>query len=77
MEAGIQTGTAIQAPLAILGFLLGLAAWWQTGQVGRATGAVAMIADWPFTFFAIMPENHRLMAIEPGPREVGFAPRRT
>ena len=53
MEAGIQTGTAIQAPLAILGFLLGLAAWWQTGQVGWATGAVATIANWPFTFFAI------------------------
>jgi hypothetical protein len=54
----------MQAPLAILGFLLGLAAWWQTGQVG-AIGAVAMIANWPFTFFAIMPVKHRLMAIEP------------
>jgi hypothetical protein len=67
----------MQASLAILGFLLGLAAWWQTGQVGRATGAVAMIANWPFTFFDIMPENHRLIAIEPGPREVGLARRRT
>jgi Domain of unknown function (DUF1772) len=60
-----KRGTAMQAPLAILGFLLGLAVWWQTGQVGWAIGAVAMIANWPFTFFAIMPVNHRLMAIEP------------
>ena len=27
-------GTAMQAPLAIVGFLLGLAAWWQTGHFG-------------------------------------------
>jgi hypothetical protein len=24
-----------------------------------------MVANWPFTFFAIMPTNDRLMAIEP------------
>jgi len=55
----------MQAPLAIVGFLLGLAAWWQTGHAGWAIGAVLMIANWPFTFLAIMPVNHRLMAIEP------------
>ena len=27
-----KRGTAMQAPLAIIGFLLGLAAWWQTGH---------------------------------------------
>ena len=58
----------MKAPLAILGFLLGLAARWQTGQVGWATGGVAMIANWPFTFFAIMPGNHRLMVMSRGPR---------
>ena len=31
-----KRGTAMQAPLAILGFLLGMAAWWQTGHVGWA-----------------------------------------
>ncbi len=29
----------MQAPLAIEGFLLGLAAWWQTGHVGWIRGA--------------------------------------
>jgi hypothetical protein len=58
-------GTAMQAPLAIAGFLLGLAAWWQSGHVGWTIGALLMIANWPFTFFAIMPTNNRLMLIEP------------
>ena len=58
-------GTAMQAPLAIAGFLLGLAAWWQTGHVGWLLGALLMIANWPVTFLAIMPTNKRLMATEP------------
>ena len=60
-----KRGTAMQAPLAVLGFLLGLAAWWQTGHVGWALGALLMVANWPFTFFVIMPTNDRLMAVEP------------
>jgi hypothetical protein len=58
-------GLAMQAPLAIVGFLLGLTAWWQTGQVGWLLGALLMIANWPVTFLAIMPTNNRLMATEP------------
>jgi hypothetical protein len=60
-----KRGTAMQAPLAVIGFLLGLAAWWQTGHAGWAVGGLLMVANWPFTLFAIMPTNHRLMGIEP------------
>ena len=60
-----KRGTAMQAPLAVAGLVLGLAAWWQAGHLGWALGALLMIANWPFTFFAIMPTNHRLMATEP------------
>ena len=60
-----KRGTAMQAPLALAGFLLGLAAWWQTGHLGWALGALLMLANWPFTFVAIMPTNSRLMATEP------------
>jgi hypothetical protein len=60
-----RRGTAMQAPLAVLGFVLGLAAWWQAGHPGWVAGAVLMIANWPVTFFAIMPTNDRLMALDP------------
>src|SRR3712207_4658281 len=60
-----KRGTAMQAPLAVAGFLLGLAAWWRAGHVGWALGALLMIANWPFTYVAVMPTNHRLMATEP------------
>ena len=60
-----KRGTAMQAPLAILGFLLGIAAWWQSGDLVWAVGALLMLANWPFTFFGIMPTNKRLMATAP------------
>ncbi len=60
-----KRGTLMQAPLAVAGFLLGLLAWWQSGDLSFAIGAVLMIANWPVTFFAIMPTNNRLMALQP------------
>jgi hypothetical protein len=60
-----KRGFAMQAPLAILGFLLGLAAWWQTSHPGWLIGALFMIANWPFTFLAIMPTNRKLLAADP------------
>jgi len=60
-----KRGTVMQTPLAVVGFLLGLAAWWQTGYIGWAIGELLMIANWPVTIFAIMPTNTRLMATDP------------
>jgi hypothetical protein len=65
-QPAYRRGTAMQAPLAILGFLLGIASWWQTGHAGWMLGALLMIANWPVTYFAIMPTNDRLMALQPG-----------
>ena len=55
----------MQAPLALLGCLLGLIAWWQTSQPGFLAGAIAMIAPWPWTLIAIKPINDALLATEP------------
>jgi Domain of unknown function (DUF1772) len=40
-KPAFKRGTAMQAPLAIIGFLLGLAAWWQTGHWAWLLGAAA------------------------------------
>jgi hypothetical protein len=59
-----KRGYAMQAPLAILGFLLGLLAWWQTGLWTWLAGAIIMIANWPYTLLVIMPTNNRLMEMD-------------
>ena len=60
-----KRGFAMQSLLAILGFGLGMGAWWQSGQAFLLVGAVFMIANWPFTLVAIMPTNLLLMRIDP------------
>src|SRR3954468_2594188 len=59
-----KRGTLMQAPLASIGFLLGLLAWWQTGNLVWIIGGVLMLANWPVTMLIIMPVNRRLMAID-------------
>jgi uncharacterized membrane protein len=60
-----KRGALMQASLAIIGFLLGLVAWWQSAQWLWLAGAAAMIAPWPWTIFAMLPLNNALMALDP------------
>jgi hypothetical protein len=61
-------GAAMQGPLALIGFLLGVAAWWQTGHWQWLLGALLIVANWPYTLLVIMPTNKRLTAMsEAGP----------
>jgi hypothetical protein len=59
-----KRGTTMQAPLALLGFALGMIAWWQSSHPGFLIGAIAMIAPWPWTLFAIKPTNDALTATD-------------
>jgi hypothetical protein len=58
-----KRGTMMQAPLAVIGFLLGAWAWWQTGLALDAVGGLLMLANLPVTLIGIMPTNNRLMAM--------------
>jgi Domain of unknown function (DUF1772) len=57
-----KRGFAIQAPLAIVGGILGLVAWWSTGRSLFVIGAILLLANWPWTIFGILPTNNVLMA---------------
>jgi Domain of unknown function (DUF1772) len=64
-QPSYKRGAAMQAPLALLGFALGLIAWWPIGHPGFLIGAIAMIAPWPWTLIAIKPVNDTLQATIP------------
>jgi hypothetical protein len=61
-----KRGFAMQASLAVMGFVLGLLAWWQTGSRVWLLGAVVLITNWPYTLLVIMPTNQKLMATKLG-----------
>jgi len=59
-----KRGFAMQAPLALAGFALGLVAWWQTRDLLFLVGGAMMLANWPWTILVINPVNAVLMATE-------------
>ena len=60
-----KRGFAMQSTLAIVAFVFGCAAWWQSANLLFLLGAALMIANWPYTLLGIMPTNHTLGAIDP------------
>ncbi|OFX02142.1 MAG: hypothetical protein A3D94_02435 [Alphaproteobacteria bacterium RIFCSPHIGHO2_12_FULL_66_14] len=62
-------GFTMQASLAVVGFLLGVAAWWTTRDELWLAGAAVLIANWPYTLLVIMPVNRQLEAVAAGKEE--------
>jgi hypothetical protein len=60
-----RRGAAMQAPLALVGFLLAVIAWWRTSEAGFLIGGIAIVAAWPWTLIGIKPTNDALLATEP------------
>lgn len=57
-----KRATVMQAPLAVLSLLAGVAAWLLGGDPMWFVGALLIGLVVPFTFLAIMPTNHKLLA---------------
>lgn len=57
-----KRATVMQASLAVVSFLAGVLAWSLGGGIPWLVGAVIMGLVVPFTFIAIMPTNHQLLA---------------
>jgi hypothetical protein len=60
-----KRGYAMQASLAILGGLFGLAAYSSALDWRWLLGAIVLLANWPYTLFVIAPTNNRLMETPP------------
>jgi len=56
-----KRATWMQAPLALLSFFAGVAAWLMGGGIAWLVAAALIGAVVPFTFIAIMPTNHKLL----------------
>jgi len=63
-QPSYKRGAAMQASIAIVAFLLGLIAWWQTAGFAFLLGAILIILPWPWTLMIMMPTNKLLAAMD-------------
>jgi hydrogenase-4 membrane subunit HyfE len=62
-QRSYNSAAPMQAGLALVSAVLGFIATWQTRDWRFAAGAIAILANWPYTLLVIKPVNDRLHAI--------------
>ena len=62
-QPAYKRGAAMQATLALVGFVLAATAAFLGAGTLVALGAAFIIAPWPWTYLAVMPLNKRLLAM--------------
>ena len=63
-QPSYKRGAAMQASIAVVAFVLGVLAWWQTSSLAYLVGAVLIILPWPWTLIVMMPTNRALEAMD-------------
>jgi hypothetical protein len=64
-QVSYNRAAPMQAGLALVASLFGFWAAWQTRDWRWLTGALLILANWPYTLVAIKPTNDRLHATAP------------
>ena len=65
-KSAYKRGFAMQASLAVVGFIAGVVAWWLMRNWVWLLGACVLIANWPYILIGMMPTNGSLMRTDPG-----------
>ncbi|MER8975716.1 MULTISPECIES: DUF1772 domain-containing protein [unclassified Mesorhizobium] len=63
-QPSYKRGAAMQASIAVIACILGLVAWWLTGNLAYLVGALLIILPWPWTLLVMMPANRLLEAMD-------------
>jgi hypothetical protein len=60
----------MQGSLSLIGFILGVIAWWRGGSWLWLLGGIVLLANWPYTFLRVAPFNRKIRAFVPESTEV-------
>jgi len=66
-----RRGVALLAALSLLSAAFGLVGYFESQDVRWAIGALIVILNWPYTFFAMSPINDQILTL--APRDIGAA----